>query len=299
MKKVITWIIILAVIAGGVWGGFWWRGQRAQSQSAAGDVLRTGQVTRGELVISVPASGNVAVNRKVNLSFKLPGNVTTVAVAVSDQVKAGQELARLDTTALKRAVRQAEIALEQARLNLTTLQKPAGEEDIRLAELAIQNAAQALEVARLSKEAAEAQASLSIRSAQDAADKLEEQTKAVDRLDQMDCRFTPPVSLPPIWKRKAMSASRRSKPIPASTDSHQWLPPTSHTGRHRKPPNCKPAPMPTELARSNCRSKSAVEPEQAEDNLQHQPDRPLRRRRRCGRVSRRGCAPTASRRSRC
>ncbi len=186
MKKVITWIIILAAIAGGVWGVFWWREQRAQSRSAAGDVLRTGQVTRGELVISVPASGNVAVNGKVNLSFKLPGNVTAVSVAVSDQVKAGQELARLDTANLERAVRQAEITLEQARLNLETLQKPATEEDIRLAELAIQNAAQALEVARLSKEAAEAQASLSIRSAQDAADKMEEAYEgAVDRLDQM------------------------------------------------------------------------------------------------------------------
>ena len=186
MKKVLTWIIILAVIAGGVWGIFWRRGQRAQSQSAAGDVLRTGQVVRGELVISVPASGNVTVNQKVNLSFKLPGNVTAVSVAVSDQVKAGQELAQLDTTALERAVRQAEIALEQARLNLTTLQKPAGEEDIRLAELAVQNAAQALEVARISKEAAEAQASLSIRSAQDAADKVEEAYEgAIDRLEQM------------------------------------------------------------------------------------------------------------------
>ncbi len=186
MKKVITWIILLAVIAGGVWGVLWWREQRAQSQSASGDVLRTGQVTRGELVLSVPASGNVAVNRKVNLSFKLPGNVTSVSVAVGDQVKAGQELARLDTANLERAVRQAEIALEQARLNLETLQKPAGEEDIRLAELSIQNAAQALEVARLSKEAAEAQASLSIRTAQDAADKMKDAYEgAVDRLDQM------------------------------------------------------------------------------------------------------------------
>ena len=186
MKKAITWIIILAVIAAGVWGVLWFREQRAQSQSVAGDVLRTGQVTRGELVISVPASGNVVVNQKVNLSFKLPGNVTTVSVAVGDHVKAGQELARLDTANLDRAMRQAEIALEQARVNLAMLQKPAGEEDIRLAELAIQNAAQSLEVARISKEAAEAQASLSIRSAQDMADKMQEAYEStIERLDEM------------------------------------------------------------------------------------------------------------------
>lgn len=186
MKKLFTWFIILAVIAAGIGGALWWRNRQAESQSATGDVLRTGQVTRGELVITVPASGNVVASRKVNLSFKLPGNVTSVSVAVSDQVKAGQELARLDATNLERAVRQAEIALEQARVNLATLQKPASEEDIRLAELAIQNAAQALEVARISKEAAEAQASLSIRAAQDAADKMEEAYEGtVDRLDQM------------------------------------------------------------------------------------------------------------------
>jgi len=186
MKKVITWIIILAVIAGGVWGVLWLLEQRAQIQSATGDVLRTAQVARDELVITVPASGNVVVNQKANLSFKLPGNVTAVSVAVSDHVEAGQELARLDTANLERAVRQAEIALEQARVNLATLQKPAGEEDIRLAELAIQSAAQSLEVARISKEAAEAQASLSIRSAQDMADKMEEAYEgAIDRLDEM------------------------------------------------------------------------------------------------------------------
>ncbi|MBN2391789.1 MAG: efflux RND transporter periplasmic adaptor subunit [Anaerolineae bacterium] len=186
MKKVITWIIVLAVTAAGVWGVLWLRERRAQMQSATGDVLRTGQVTRGDLVITVPASGNVIVNQKVNLSFKLPGNVATVSVAVSDRVKAGQGLARLDTANLERTVRQAEIALEQARVNLTTLQKPVSQEDIRLAELAIQSAAQSLEVARISKEAAEAQASLSIRTAQDMADKLEEAYEGtIERLDQM------------------------------------------------------------------------------------------------------------------
>lgn len=185
MKKIITWIIILALIAAGVGGALWWRNRQAQAQSAANDVLRTGRVERGQLVITVPASGNVTVNQKANLSFKLAGNVVAVHAAVSDHVKAGQELARLDTANLERTIRQAEIALEQARVNLAQLQKPVGEEDIRLAELAIQNAAQSLEVARVSKEAAEAQANLSIRLAQEMADKTEEAYEnIIERLDQ-------------------------------------------------------------------------------------------------------------------
>jgi len=185
MKKFITWIIILAFIAAGVGGAWWLREQRLQSQSVPGEVLRTGQVTRGELVITVPASGNVAVNQKVNLSFTLPGNVVSVSVAVSDDVKAGQELARLDTANLERAVRQAEIALEQARVNLEILQKLPGEEDIRLATLAIQSAAQPLEVARISKEAAEAQGGFNMRLAQDMRDRTQEAYEgAIERLDQ-------------------------------------------------------------------------------------------------------------------
>ncbi len=185
MKKIITWIIILALIAASVGGVLWWRNRQAQLQSTANDVLRTGQVEQGQLVITVPASGNVTVNQKANLSFKLTGDVAAVTVAVSDHVKAGQELARLDTTNLERTIRQAEIALEQARVNLALLQKPVGEEDVRLAELAIQSAAQSLEVARVSKEAAMAQAELSIRLAQEMRDKTEEAYEnVIERLDQ-------------------------------------------------------------------------------------------------------------------
>ncbi|HQE92278.1 MAG TPA: efflux RND transporter periplasmic adaptor subunit [Anaerolineae bacterium] len=184
MKKAITWIIILALIAAGIGGVLWWRERQAQSPGAASAILRTGQVERGQLVVTVPASGNVAVNQKANLSFKLTGNVAVVNVAVSDRVKAGQELARLETVDLERAIRQAEIVLEQARLNLAVLQKPVAAEDIQLAELAIQSAAQSLEVARISKEAASAQANMSIRLAQEMNDKAREACEnVIDILD--------------------------------------------------------------------------------------------------------------------
>ncbi|HOT92385.1 MAG TPA: efflux RND transporter periplasmic adaptor subunit [Anaerolineae bacterium] len=185
MKKGISWFIILALIAAGVGGVLWWRNRQAQSQSAASSILRTAQVERGQLLITVPASGNVSVNQRANLNFKMTGDVAVVAVAVGEHVKAGQELARLDTAALERAVRQAEIALEQARLNLAILQKPVSEGDIKLAEQAIHNAAQSLEVARSSKEAATAQANLSLRLAQEMRDKTEEAYEnTIERLEK-------------------------------------------------------------------------------------------------------------------
>ncbi len=177
MKKTLIWLIILALA--GLGGALWWRNQQIQSQNTASAILRSGQVERGQLTITVPASGNVTVNQKANLSFKLTGNVALVAVTVGDHVKAGQELARLDTTDLERAVKQAEITLEQARLNLEMLQKPATEENIKLAEAAIQNAAQSMEVARLSKEAATAQAAFSMRLAQEMRDKAKEAYESI------------------------------------------------------------------------------------------------------------------------
>ena len=150
MKKFITWVIVLAIIAGGI-GGFLWLRNQQQTQAQSESILRTAEVIRGDLEITVSASGNVAINDRLDLLFKQSGNVASLPVKENERVSRGQELARLDTTNLERAVRQAEIALEQAKLNLSTLQKPASEEDLELARLSMQSAAQALEVARLGK----------------------------------------------------------------------------------------------------------------------------------------------------
>jgi HlyD family secretion protein len=127
-------------------------------------------VTRDDLEITVSASGNVIANQKADLRFDTPGKVTQVYVEVGDHVQAGQELARLDTGDLERAVRQAEISLEQAKLNLQELLKPTREEDLDLAQLSLNEATQALEVARIGKESAQAEAQEMMRQAQQARD---------------------------------------------------------------------------------------------------------------------------------
>ena len=185
MKKAITWIIILAIIAGAVGGFLWLRNRRAQAQTAALEVIRTAQISQDNLTITVPASGNIAVTQRTDLSFDIPGTVASIDVAVSDRVKTGQELARLDTEDLKHTVKQAQIALDQAKISLALLTETADAEDLDLAELAIQSALQSLEVARISKTFAEVQGSQSIRLAQEAADKTEEAYQNyLDFLDQ-------------------------------------------------------------------------------------------------------------------
>ncbi|HQE92279.1 MAG TPA: efflux RND transporter periplasmic adaptor subunit [Anaerolineae bacterium] len=165
MRKVLTWIIILALIGGGVAAYFWWRHQQAtavQSQS----ILRTEQIVRGDLPIAVVASGNVTVNKKLDVRFNTAGSVSRIYVKVNQRVKAGEALAQLSTTDLEHAVQQAEIALEQATLNRDILIKPATADDLELAKLNVQSAAQALEAARLGKQTAQVDADAMIVQAQ-------------------------------------------------------------------------------------------------------------------------------------
>ena len=157
MKRVLAWIIILALIGGGIAAYFWWRGEQATAQQSS-NILRTEQVTSGDLNITVVASGNVAVNNRLDLRFSSSGIVDQVYVKVNQRVQAGDVLAQLETTDLERAVQQAEIALEQAKLSRSILSKPPTDNDVQLAKLNVQSAAQALESARLGKQTAQVDA---------------------------------------------------------------------------------------------------------------------------------------------
>ena len=184
MKKVTQWasiLLVLAIILTGIW---WWQRERdAQSQGA--DILRTAEVSRGDLEITVPTSGNVVAHRSADLHFDTPGIVAQIPVEVGDRVAEGETLAQLETAALERAVEQAELALEEAQLQAQRLENPPSEEDIQLAELAVQQAAQSLTVARLTQASAEMQGENSIEMAKDALDKTREAYEAtIDQLQE-------------------------------------------------------------------------------------------------------------------
>jgi HlyD family secretion protein len=157
MKRALTIILAIALVGGALGGILWFRDQRA-AQTTDNDVLRSGEVIRDDLEITVAASGSVAMRRRAALAFESPGTVRSVAVAVGDRVKAGQELARLDDTALRDTIRRVELDLAQAELNLETLLKPVDQREIDVAQLAIREATMAMAVARSSQELAEARA---------------------------------------------------------------------------------------------------------------------------------------------
>jgi len=165
MKKAFTWIIILALIGGGIAAYLWWREEQATAQRSSA-ILRTGQVTRGNLSLTVVASGNVAANNKLDLRFDSAGIVERVYVRANQRVQGGEALAQLGTADLERAVQQATLAFEQAQLNRSILAKPPTDDDVQLAKLNVQSAAQALEVARLGKQTAQVDAEAMVVQAQ-------------------------------------------------------------------------------------------------------------------------------------
>ncbi len=155
MKKIWVWLVLLGIIAG---GAVWWKSQHAQATVQSQEVLRSAEVRRGVLDITVSASGNVAVREQTPLRFGTSGTVAKVYVHEGQHVSSEAPLARLDTASLELAVKQARLSLEQTQLNLDKLTRPATEDDLDLARVSEQDAAQALEAARLNKQATQADA---------------------------------------------------------------------------------------------------------------------------------------------
>lgn len=101
-----AWIGAGLTLAAGVGAGIW-----ALSRPTAW-IYDTAEVTRGDLVVSVTAVGQLEPLHAVDVSSDASGTVAQVHVETGDRVKAGQPLATLDQDLLRAQVR--EVAAAQA-----------------------------------------------------------------------------------------------------------------------------------------------------------------------------------------
>lgn len=140
-KALIPWLL-LVVLAAAAGGGWWWYQayQAAQQKQAELAALRTESIVRGNITAKVSATGSIQPEQQSNLFFLSTGTVAEVKVASGDVVKAGQVLARLDTTTLALAVRQAEDALAVAQLNRDKLLAGPSDDDIAVAKANLRSA---------------------------------------------------------------------------------------------------------------------------------------------------------------
>ena len=91
-------------------------------QNGSAIEYKTAEAQRGDLVVTVTATGNLEPTNQVEVGTEVSGTVRSVEVDYNDEVKAGQVLARLDTTKLEAQVGQSRAAVESARSNLLLAQ---------------------------------------------------------------------------------------------------------------------------------------------------------------------------------
>jgi len=124
------------LVGGGLWGYRLLRGGE-QASTYNQKVV----VEQGTIVATIAPTGEVYAPRQAALSFdvtKIP--LTELNVTPGQQVKAGEVLARIDTTSLERAVTEAEAQLTIAQSDLEKAQKPYTELDLIQAQVAVDQA---------------------------------------------------------------------------------------------------------------------------------------------------------------
>ena len=95
----------------------------------------TQKVKRGDLVVTVSATGTLAPINQVDVGIEVSGTVKSVEVDYNDHVEVGQVLARLDTSKLEAQTLQSTAALESAKAKLLQAQASVTEAQAQMARL--------------------------------------------------------------------------------------------------------------------------------------------------------------------
>jgi HlyD family secretion protein len=134
--RVIGILIVAALLVGA--GAFWMMRQSDTAEAEAPPP--TAVAALGSIEETVSATGSVSTERQATLAFETGGPIAEVLIESGQQVKAGQLLARLDTTSLDWQVARAEAALETAEARLAQAQQPPGEDELASAQAALDSA---------------------------------------------------------------------------------------------------------------------------------------------------------------
>jgi HlyD family secretion protein len=122
-----------------VWAVWSWQTEQARQ---AAPVFVTEPLSRGNLTLTVSASGTLQPVRAVNIGSELSGTVRRVHVDVNDPVRAGQVLVELDTARLEDQVINARAALASARAQVALAEAGLREHQAAAQESAAQLARQ-------------------------------------------------------------------------------------------------------------------------------------------------------------
>jgi len=119
MKKILTIVIVLVVIAGGIFA--YMQFSQRQAAAATSSSIQTEKASKGTLTAIVGATGSVRPNQTATLIWETSGTVGEVEVEEGDLVEDGQLLASLDPEAFAPTIASAQLELINAQLELEAL----------------------------------------------------------------------------------------------------------------------------------------------------------------------------------
>jgi len=107
------WVALLLLLALAAGGWFWW--SRREKEKNGGPTYATEALERGNLSLTVVATGNLEPTNQVTIGSELSGTTQEVYVETNDQVTRDQPLARLDTSKLDQQIESARARLVSTR----------------------------------------------------------------------------------------------------------------------------------------------------------------------------------------
>lgn len=127
-RRWLFWVSLVIAVAA---GALWWT-----SHDTSGEVqYRTQAAKRGDITVSVTATGNLQPINQVDVGSELSGIIKSVDADYNSKVKAGQVLARLDTSKLEAQRQQLQAAVEAALARVLQTQATIEEARSQLARL--------------------------------------------------------------------------------------------------------------------------------------------------------------------
>lgn len=142
MKKIKIkkkWVIITAIILLVV--GYFSFNSLFKNET---DGYITEKISRGEVLQEVSETGSIRATENINLSFKSSGRIESINVNVGNNVKAGDILAKIETSQLAIQLKDARAALVVANSQLDKILNGSTPEDIKITEDARNSAQQDL-----------------------------------------------------------------------------------------------------------------------------------------------------------
>lgn len=115
-RPVVAGVIVVVLVA---IGGYVW--QQRSAASAAGS-YRTATVEKGDIRVSISATGSLGAISTVDVGSQISGLVTEVLADFNDTVSKGQVIARIDPSTFNAQIVQGNAAINAARAGLATAQ---------------------------------------------------------------------------------------------------------------------------------------------------------------------------------